>query len=52
MFSLDFGKLRVANTDDIQYTTTIRNQLMPNFGYEVYLHLEKYYVGLSAPKVI
>ena len=52
MFSVDFGKLRVANTDDIQYTTTIRNQLMPNFGYEVYLHLEKYYVGLSAPKVI
>ena len=52
MFSVDFGKLRVANADDIQYTTTIRNQLMPNFGYEVYLYLEKYYVGLSAPKVI
>ena len=52
MFSADFGQLRVANADDIQYTTAIRNQLMPNFGFGAYLNSEKYYVGFSAPKLI
>ncbi len=52
MFSANYGSLSVANEDDIVYTTSIRNQLMPNFGFGAYLHSEKYYVGLSAPRII
>lgn len=52
MFSANFGSLRVRDGSDIQYTTPIRNQLMPNFGFGVYLNSEKYYVGLTAPKLI
>jgi len=52
MFSADFTSLRVDDPSDVQYTTRIKNQLMPNFGFGVYLHSEKYYVGLSAPKIV
>ena len=52
MFSADFGKLRVRDESDIQFTTPIRNQIMPNFGFGTYLHSEKYYVGLAAPKLL
>ena len=52
MFSATFGSLRVIDGSDIQYTTPIRNQLMPNFGFGVYLNSEDYYIGLTAPKII
>lgn len=52
MFSANFGSLRVVDGSDIQYTTNIRNQIMPNFGFGVYLNSEKYYIGLTAPKII
>lgn len=52
MFSASFGNLRVNDDTDIQYTTPIRNQLMPNFGFGVYLNSDKYYIGLTAPKII
>ena len=52
MFSANFGSLRVRDGSDIQYTTPIRNQIMPNFGFGVYWHSEKFYVGLTAPKII
>lgn len=52
MFSASYGNLIVDDATEIQYTTPIENQLMPNFGFGVYLHSEKYYVGLSAPKII
>lgn len=52
MFSASFGNLRVQDGTDIQYTTPIRNQLMPNFGFGIYLNSDNYYVGLTAPKII
>jgi type IX secretion system PorP/SprF family membrane protein len=52
MFSANFGTLRVQDGSDIQYTTPIRNQIMPNFGFGLYLNSDKYYVGLTAPKII
>ena len=52
MFSATFGSLRVIDGSDIQYTTPIRNQLMPNFGFGVYLNSDDYYIGLTAPKIV
>lgn len=52
MFSASFGSLRVDDGSDVKYTTPIRNQLMPNFGFGIYLNSESYYVGLTAPKII
>jgi len=52
MFTANFGNLRVDDNTDIQYTTPIRNQLMPNFGFGVYWNSDKFYVGLTAPKII
>ncbi|MEN8838996.1 MAG: type IX secretion system membrane protein PorP/SprF [Flavobacteriales bacterium] len=52
IFSADFGNLRVRDESDEQYFTPIQNQLMPNFGFGVYLHSDDYYVGLTAPKII
>ena len=52
MFSANFGNLRVQDGNDIQYTTPINNQIMPNFGFGVYLNSDDYYVGLTAPKLI
>ncbi|MEN8927359.1 MAG: type IX secretion system membrane protein PorP/SprF, partial [Flavobacteriales bacterium] len=52
MFSASFGDLRVRDGSDIQYTTPIDNQLMPNFGFGAYWHSDKFYVGLTAPKLL
>ncbi len=52
MFSANFNDLRVTDPSDALYTTPIKNQLMPNFGFGVYLNSDKYYVGLTAPKII
>ena len=52
MFSADFGNLRVRDESDEQYFTPIQNQLMPNFGFGIYLHSDDYYIGLTAPKIL
>ena len=52
MFSANFGSLRVRDGSDIQYTTPIKNQLMPNFGLGAYWNSDKFYVGLTAPKIL
>ena len=52
VMSADFSDLRVTDKSDEQYLTPIQNQIMPNFGFGIYLHSEDYYVGLTAPKII
>jgi len=52
MFSANFGGLRVTDGSDVQYTTPINNQLMPNFGFGAYWYSKRSYLGLTAPKIL
>jgi len=52
IFSADFGDLRVRDENDRQYFTPIQNEVMPNFGFGLYLNSDKYYIGLTVPKIV
>lgn len=49
-FNLDNGKLNAVNQSDPSLQST--NSFKPNIGAGVYLHSNKYYVGLSVPSFI
>jgi type IX secretion system PorP/SprF family membrane protein len=52
MYSANFTGLRVVDGSDIQYTTPISGQLMPNFGFGAYWYSKKSYLGLTMPKLV
>ncbi len=42
----------VTNENDPNLLRNIRNQINPNFGFGVYYHSAKWFVGLSSPKLL
>jgi len=38
--------------NDVSFETAIRNRVMPNVGVGAYFHTERFYTGISVPKVI
>lgn len=51
LFSLDVNKLDPANASDPNLQS-YSSKLSPNIGAGVYLHGDKYYVGLSVPRLL
>lgn len=51
IFNLDVTKLNPANAGDPNLTG-FNNEFSPNFGAGVYLHSDKYYLGLSVPNFL
>lgn len=51
IFNLEVSKLNPANQNDPQFQN-LNNVFTPNVGAGVYLHSDKLYLGLSAPKFI
>jgi type IX secretion system PorP/SprF family membrane protein len=49
-FQADLAGLATVNPD--QANVNVQGQLMPNFGFGLYWHAPRYYVGLSAPKLL
>jgi len=44
--------LATADPNDPHFSTNIRNIITPNFGFGMLYHTEKFYVGLSIPRLI
>lgn len=52
LLSIDFTKLLNQDIEDLAYAKSISNQGSPNIGFGVYLNSNKYYVGLSLPRLL
>jgi type IX secretion system PorP/SprF family membrane protein len=50
--NLDWSTLQTQTADDPLFNGSQYKELKPNFGAGVYYHTDKYYLGLSAPKLL
>ena len=47
-----FTNLNVINVSDNMFQANVSTKLLPNFGFGIYYHTEKYYLGISTPKLV
>lgn len=52
LLNVDFTKLNIYDPLDPTFQNNIDNKFSPNIGAGVYLHSDKFYVGLSVPKIL
>jgi len=52
MLNANLKDLETYDLNDEVFAEDIRQELMPNVGFGMYYYTEKFYVGLSAPKLI
>ncbi|MCC9074331.1 type IX secretion system membrane protein PorP/SprF [Flavobacterium sp. F-65] len=52
LLNVDYTKLNVYDPTDPEFQNNIDNKFSPNIGAGVYLHSDKFYVGLSLPKIL
>ena len=52
LLSVDFTKLDLSNSGDPNFNNNINNKFTPNFGFGLYYHTEKFYVGYSIPNLL
>lgn len=52
LLNLDFQQLRNFDNEPINDGADITNNFSPNFGFGVYYHTNRYYLGLSAPNML
>lgn len=52
LFSANLTDLDLSESSDVAFQTNISNQFLPNFGFGMYWKNEKYFVGLSLPKLM
>jgi len=52
IFQAGFNDLNVINSGDNQFQTNVSSKLLPNLGFGIYYHAERYYFGFSTPKLV
>jgi type IX secretion system PorP/SprF family membrane protein len=52
IFQAGFNSLNVINAGDNQFQTNVSSKLLPNLGFGIYYHAERYYLGFSTPKLV
>jgi type IX secretion system PorP/SprF family membrane protein len=52
LLNLDFQQLRNFDQEPITDGADITNNFSPNFGFGVYYHTDRFYLGLSAPNML
>ena len=48
----NLSNLSLDNSGDAAFQQNIESQLLPNFGFGMYYYQEKFYLGLSTPKLL
>lgn len=51
-FNAGLNKLVIQNDADVSFQSGVRNRVMPNVGAGVYFHTERFYTGVSVPKIV
>lgn len=52
VFRVGFNNLVLINQQDNNFQQNLQSKLLPNFGFGVYYHSDKFYLGLSTPKLV
>jgi type IX secretion system PorP/SprF family membrane protein len=52
MFQADLTRLKLDQPGDNAFGTNIQSKLLPNVGFGAYYHRERFYAGVSAPKLL
>lgn len=52
LFSGDFASIATTTENDESFNNKVTNAIDPNFGFGLYYHSTKWYVGASAPRVL
>ena len=48
----DFTSLELTDPNDPSFASNNRSAALPNFGFGLYFHTDKYYIGVSVPKLL
>ena len=51
-FSADLPSVLLDQPTDVDFSQKIENRIMPNFGFGLYYNRERFYAGLSTPKLL
>ena len=52
VFQANFSSVNTVVSNDVRFQSDISSKLLPNFGFGLYYKAERYYFGLSAPKLV
>jgi type IX secretion system PorP/SprF family membrane protein len=52
IFQAKFTSLELDEADDNNFQENISSKLLPNFGFGMYYHRERFYAGVSTPKLL
>jgi type IX secretion system PorP/SprF family membrane protein len=50
--SIGLSSLETTTSNDISFSSSITSKILPNFGFGVYYYTEKFYAGISTPKIL
>ena len=52
IFQSEYTRLKITDPDDPNFQQDVKGKFLPNVGFGVYYYSDKYYVGLSSPKLV
>lgn len=52
MYNCNLNKIKTIDVNDPNFTTDVKAGFIPNIGAGVYYFTDKYYIGLSTPKLV
>jgi len=52
IFQSEYTKLNIIDKDDPNFQQDVKGKFLPNVGFGAYFYSDKYYVGLSTPKLV
>ena len=52
MYTLNLTKLQTDQQGDVSFSSNLYNKSVPNFGFGMYYYRERFYAGLSIPKLL
>ncbi len=52
LMSIDLVRLQTDNPDDVVFVSNVENQMSPNFGFGLYYSRDRFYAGISTPKLL
>jgi len=52
LFTADLTQLQTTQTGDVSFSSDIQSKILPNFGFGTYYSRERFYAGVSLPKLV
>src|ERR1051326_6488887 len=52
LFTANLAQLQTTQPNDAAFSSDVQSKLLPNFGFGAYYYRERFYLGLSVPKLV